>query len=461
MVEIHEPEESSVINNTQNHGKTKEKLSLNFTSTKSITSISPVKRQIPLTPTAHLDTNTDCGGEGGGDRRESKVKMLAEFFELSTESINKSQTAMKRFSQKMTLKSLSPSTNSIGTSNNTTVIAIHANDDGDDSSTSPIDYNAESNNNLSSTYTQDNVSMTSSMTEPQDNLTLPYLKNISITSSLVTSPEEGTSSMEDSKDNLTLPFLDSLSMESSLATTPEEGTSSMEHSKDNLTLPFLDSLSVESSLATTPEEGTSSPMLEYIKSASSFTSLVMTLNHTSKKVLKTDFPTEYRFHRKRKPKKWGTIAKHFNIGIAKEEAQKPPVVVKKKEKEEVDRTKMTEAIRKMRENRQLTCIMLGLMIEAELPPKFYEMIGRSESIRTMLWKLVQTSKSKECILNLFEDNTDGGDTAEGKSADQDHKTADAGGKNADRGNVKHSVILLENDDDDVFVDNFKTAEELV
>ena len=194
--------------------------------------------------------------------------------------------------------------------------------------------------------------MTSSMTEPQDNLTLPYLKNISITSSLVTSPEEGTSSMEDSKDNLTLPFLDSLSMESSLATTPEEGTLS--------------------------------PMLEYIKSASSFTSLVMTLNHTSKKVLKTDFPTEYRFHRKRKPKKWGTIAKHFNIGIAKEEAQKPPVVVKKKEKEEVDRTKMTEAIRKMRENRQLACIMLGLMIEAELPPKFYEMIGRSESILSLI-----------------------------------------------------------------------------
>ena len=112
--------------------------------------------------------------------------------------------------------------------------------------------------------------------------------------------------------------------------------------------------------------------------------------------------------------------------------------------------------------------MLGLMIEAELPPKFYEMIGRSESIRTMLWKLVQTSKSKECILNLFEDDIDGsesanvfGVTVKNKSADQDDKSADAGGKNANYGNIKHSVILLENDDDDVFVDNFKTAEELV
>ena len=84
----------------------------------------------------------------------------------------------------------------------------------------------------------------------------------------------------------------------------------------------------------------------------------MTLNNTTKKVLKTDFPTEYRFQRKRKPKKWRTIAKHFNIGIAKEEAQKPPVVVKKKEKEEEGRTKLTEAIRKMRENRQLACICL-------------------------------------------------------------------------------------------------------
>ena len=52
-------------------------------------------------------------------------------------------------------------------------------------------------------------------------------------------------------------------------------------------------------------------------------------------------------------------------------------------------------------------------------------------------------------------------TVKNKSADQDDKSADAGGKNANYGNIKHSVILLENDDDDVFVDNFKTAEELV
>lgn len=398
MVEIHEPNESSMINDTQDLDSRTQNLLLNLTTSK--TTIKQKMQQIALTPNTCL-TNTDCeggeGGVGGGDWRENKVRVLAQLFEYgSIQDTNGSiqSEAMEPTPQKLNNKYSSTSSNNIEA---TTVIEIYNGDDGDDD---------DGDGDISS-----NVDGAES------------IKDVSL------------SSLDSSKTSL---------------------TSSVSESKDNLILPSLDSISIESSIVTAPEEITPSTTLEQVKlpslkSFASVTNKVLGVNLSTKKVLKTDFPTEYRFKRKRK-QKWRTIAKHFNIGDAKEETQKPPVVLKKKEQEEEDRAKITEAIRKTRENRQLACIMLGLMIEAELPPKFYEMIVRSESIRTMLRRLVQSSKSKEFILNLFENDVDDDGTSSGReivddiSSENSAKNVDAHSKITDYDKNEHSVILLANDD---------------
>ena len=165
--------------------------------------------------------------------------------------------------------------------------------------------------------------------------------------------------------------------------------------KQNLILP-TNSISTTSlkNIGATPKVD-----LPSLKGASSFTSLTEKITvvqrcTSNKKVLKTEFPNEYRFQRKQK--KWELVVKHFNI--EKEKITQSPV-----EKKEDDLVKMNQGIRKMHEKRELACIMLALMVEAELPPRFYEMLWESESIRAILRKLVKTLKSKDCILDLFKD----------------------------------------------------------
>ena len=165
--------------------------------------------------------------------------------------------------------------------------------------------------------------------------------------------------------------------------------------KQNLTLPT-------NSISTTSLKNIGASLkvnLPSLKGASSFTSLTEKLMvvqrcTSNKKVLKTEFPNEYRFQRKQK--RWELVVKHFDI-------EKEKITQSAVEKKEDDLVKMNQGIRKMHEKRQLACIMLALMVEAELPPRFYEMLWESESIRAILRKLVKTLKSKDCILDLFKD----------------------------------------------------------
>ena len=55
------------------------------------------------------------------------------------------------------------------------------------------------------------------------------------------------------------------------------------------------------------------------------------------------------------------------------------------------------------EKRELACIMLGLMVEADLPLKFYEALEKSPRIRMMLKKLMSDADNKRHVFHLIND----------------------------------------------------------
>eukprot|EP00111_Clytia_hemisphaerica_P005204 TCONS_00014996-protein len=134
-------------------------------------------------------------------------------------------------------------------------------------------------------------------------------------------------------------------------------------------------------------------------------------------VLNTEFPKDYRLVRKKKAT-WKRVAEHFHldeksrvqnkmlqvIKLSKDEdfaKARQEVSTKSESEKELERKKQTQ-----RENKELACILLGLMVEAELPLKFYEMIGQSLRVRNMVRKLLENGKSKDYVIQLFDE--DGG-----------------------------------------------------
>ena len=131
-----------------------------------------------------------------------------------------------------------------------------------------------------------------------------------------------------------------------------------------------------------------------------FSSSILKLNSINNvKVLKTEFPEQYRFKPKRRSK-WGLIAQHFKIGAWKI----PPSLECEAKRTERLRQEKTVREKQVREHKQLACVILGLMVEAELPVKFYEMIQYSPCIRAMLRKLLNTNKNNNNNNNNNNDN---------------------------------------------------------
>ena len=143
-------------------------------------------------------------------------------------------------------------------------------------------------------------------------------------------------------------------------------------------------------------------------------------------LLKTEFPQDYRLVRKKKAN-WKRVAEHFHldeksrnqnkmnkmlqvIKLSKDEEFKKArqeVSTKSESEKELERKKQSQ-----RENKELACILLGLMVEAELPLKFYEMVGQSLRIRNMVRKLLENGRSKDYVIQLFDE--DGGEKNQGE-----------------------------------------------
>jgi len=134
-----------------------------------------------------------------------------------------------------------------------------------------------------------------------------------------------------------------------------------------------------------------------------------------KQVLKTKFPDLLNPMKNNKPKqsKWEIVATKFNIRrrdtdqillaiqLSKDAEfarAREEIAAKMKAEQELKRQMMSQ-----KERRELACILLGLMVEAELPLRFYDMIGQSARIRTMIHHLMIVGDSKQHVLNLYND----------------------------------------------------------